>query len=176
MAERGVRIARDLFRIENIQNMLNVSKRSFVAGELQFMSEIASLLAPWGMPHTAGRLFGYLLLSGTPVSLDQIAADLEMSKSGACNAAKMLERFGNARRYGEAGSKRVLYGPSDNYAAPLAKQSSLLGAIGRVLQDSAATVASREAALRLTKMAGFFTSLGEAMTAAIQAVIQEQQR
>jgi DNA-binding transcriptional regulator GbsR (MarR family) len=162
--------------MHNIQNMLNVSKRSSRAGERQFMSDIASLLAPWGMPRTAGRLFAYLLLSEAPVSLDQIAADLEMSKSGACNAARLLERFGNARRYGEAGSKRVLYGPSDNYAGPLLEQSSLLGAISRVLKTSAATVASSQAAARLAEMAVFYQSIGEALTAAIQASNRAQRR
>lgn len=144
-----------------------MSKKTCRADQLRFINEIASLLEPWGMPRTSGRLFGYLLLSEAPVGLDQIAADLEMSKSGACNAARLLERFGNARRYGEPGSKRVLYGPSDNYAAPLAAQSFLLGTLGGVLQTYASTTASGNSAPRLQEMAHFYLSMRSAMDAAI---------
>src|SRR6266702_3529718 len=67
--------------IQHIQNMPNLSKKSLTADKRGFIDEFASLLAPWGMPQTAARLYGYLLLSAVPVSLDRIATDLQVSKS-----------------------------------------------------------------------------------------------
>lgn len=45
-------------------------------GEQRFVEDLARLLAPWGVPPVAARLYGYLLIRPHPVSLDQITADL----------------------------------------------------------------------------------------------------
>ena len=157
-----------------IHDIMNIARRVLADAEQRFINEIASLLSPWGLPITAGRVYGYLLLSNEPVSLDRIAADLEMSKGGAWNAARMLERFGNARRYGQPGSKRVLYGPSDDFAGSLAAQSALLGAIGKLLENCAATIASGEAVGRLSAMAEFYLAMRGTMDAAIQQMRAER--
>ncbi len=153
--------------IVDIHNMMNIKRRILRDDEQRFIQEIASLLAPRGLPPTAGRLYGYLLLSPAPVSLDQIAADLEMSKGGAWNAARMLERCGTARRYGQPGSKRALYGPPDDFTAPLSEQSALFGAIGTLLQTGAATVASDDVATRLKAMSQFYLSMRRTMDTTI---------
>ena len=145
-----------------------MSNIGLTGGQRRFIDDLAALLTPWGMPQASARLYGYLLLSDDPVSLDQIAADLEISKSSACVAARLLEKHGNARRYGERGSKRVLYGPPDNYAGPLSEKSFLLGSLGKLLQSRAETVASDAAALRIKDMAAFYLSMRDAMDAAIQ--------
>ena len=82
-------------------------------GERRFIEDVARLLTPWGVPPVAARLYGYLLLSPRPVSLGQITADLEISKSSASVAARLLESYTLARRHGEAGTKRALYAVAD---------------------------------------------------------------
>jgi len=136
--------------------------------ERRFMDEFAALLALRGMPLSSGRLYGYLLLQQTPVSLDQIGADLELSKGGAWNAAKVLERCGHVRRYGEPGSKRLLYAATDNYAAPLLEQCGLLGQVGALLQSSSGTLAKGQAATRLAEMSEFYFSIKQTMEDAIR--------
>ncbi len=152
----------------NIHNMINISTRTLGDDEHRFINEIASLLAPWGMPVMSGRVFGYVLLNQGPVSVNQIAADLKTSKVGAWNAARRLEEFGHVRRYGEPGSKRALYGPTDNFAAPLVEQCSLLGALGILLQKRASTTAKGDVAVRLQEMAQFYLSMRQAMEAAVK--------
>ena len=49
------------------------------------------------------------MLNARPVSLDQMAAELEISKSSASVATRQVELFGLARRIGQRGSRRVLY-------------------------------------------------------------------
>ena len=147
--------------------MLNIPDR-LGDDERRFMDEFAALLAVRGMPLSSGRLYGYLLLQQTPVTLERIGADLGLSKGGAWNAAKVLERCGHVRRYGEPGSKRLLYAATDNYAAPLLEQTALLSSIGALLKSSAGTVATAQAATRLEEMSEFYFSMKETMEDAIR--------
>lgn len=148
--------------------MVNIKKSGLTQDERHFVGAIASLLAPWGMAVSSGRVYGYLLLHDGPVSLDQIAADLQISKVGAWKAARSLEDFGHVRRHGEPGSKRALYGPTDSFETPMVKQCALLGSLGTLLQSSAPRVAKGGAAARLREMARFYLSLRQAMEATIE--------
>lgn len=147
--------------------MLNIPDR-LGDDERRFMDEFAALLALRGMPLSSGRLYGYLLLQQTPVSLDQIGSDLELSKGGAWNAAKVLERCGHVRRYGEPGSKRLLYAATDNYAAPLLEQCALLGQVGALLENASGTVAKARAGTRVAEMSEFYFSIKQIMENAIR--------
>ena len=145
-----------------------MSKSAARAGQSRFIDDVASLLVPWGMPQTMGRIYGYLLLGAGPVSLDGIAADLEISKSSASVAARLLEKHSLVRRHGERGSKRVLYSASDNYAGLFAERGLMLGKLGVLLEGGAATVAAGAAASRLRAMSRFYRSMREAMETAIR--------
>lgn len=150
--------------------MLNLSKRPLTDAQIRFIDEMASLLTPWEMPQTAGRLYGYLLLGEEPASLDQIAADLEVSKSGACTAAKLLEKQNLARRYGERGSKRVLYTAAETFGGPLREQAFLLGKLEALIANTAPTMSAGAAATRLARLAQFYALMREAMEGVLQAM------
>lgn len=137
-------------------------------GERRFIEDVARLLVPWGVPQTAARLYGYLLLSAEPVSLDRITADLEISKSSASVAARLLEQYTLARRHGERGSKRALYEVSDNYEGMLTEQNRLLESLAALLRAGAGGVASGPAAERLEEMAGFYQAMRQAMDATLR--------
>ncbi|TCR64837.1 hypothetical protein [Bosea sp. BK604] len=133
-----------------------------------FIESVAGLLVPWGVPPLAARLYGYLLLSPDPVSLDRITADLEISKSSASVAARLLEKYTLARRRGERGSKRALYEVSDNYEGMLSEQNRLLDAMARTFRQGADTAAAGRARARLEEMAEFYLTAREAMEATMQ--------
>jgi len=140
-----------------------MSNNGLSAADWRFIEDMARLLLPWGMPQTAARLYGYLLLSAEPVSLDRITTDLQVSKSSVSVAARLLEQYRLARRHGERGSKRALYGVSDNYEGMVAEQTHLLQVMADLLKaggDGAAPVAVRE---RLGEMAEFYLAMREAM-------------
>ncbi|MBP9034602.1 MAG: hypothetical protein KBG29_11955 [Pseudomonadales bacterium] len=145
-----------------------MSKPSVSPEQGRFIDDVASLLVPWGMPQTMGRIYGYLLLSTIPLGLDRIAADLEISRSSASVAARLLEKHTLVRRHGERGSKRVLYTVSDNFAGLFSERGVMLGALGALLQGRAAVVASGAAATRLQVMSRFYLAMREAMEAAIR--------
>jgi DNA-binding transcriptional regulator GbsR (MarR family) len=135
--------------------------------ERRFIEDVARLMVPWGVPQTAARLYGYLLLSAEPVSLDRITADLEVSKSSACVAARLLEKYTLIRRHGERGSKRVLYDASDNYEGTLSEQNRLLEALSELLRTGEEIVGSGKARDRLEEMASFYEVIRHAMKAAL---------
>jgi DNA-binding transcriptional regulator GbsR (MarR family) len=132
----------------------------------RFIEEMAGLLMPWGVPQTAARLYGYLLLNPDPVSLDRITSDLEISKSSASVAARLLESYMLARRRSERGTKRALYEASDNYERMLTEQNRLFDAMAQLLRGNVDTAGAR-AGERLQEMADFYRVIREAMDVAL---------
>jgi DNA-binding transcriptional regulator GbsR (MarR family) len=139
-----------------MSNNLSVKERRFV-------EDMARLLTPWGVPPGAARLYGYLLLSPRPVSLDQIAGDLGMSKSSTSVAARLLESYTLAHRHREPGTKRALYAVADDYEAMIRQQNRLLDALAEQLNAGRGIVASKEVNARLEEMAGFYRMMRAAM-------------
>ena len=124
--------------------------------EWRFVDDVARLLTPWGVPPVAARLYGYLLLRPHPVSLDQITGDLEISKSSASVAARLLESYTLARRHSEAGTKRALYAVADDYEVLISQQNRLLDSLAQQLNTGARIAASRAVSARLKEMADFY--------------------
>jgi predicted transcriptional regulator len=81
----------------------------------QYIDSHGVLLEQFGLPSATGRLFAYLLLRDGPVSLDDMAADLEISKSSASVGARHLLDAGVVRRLPQRGSRRVLYEAVDSF-------------------------------------------------------------
>ncbi len=149
--------------------MQNMSNGNLSPQQHLFIDELAVLLTSWGMTITAARLYGFLQLQDRPVSLDAIAASLEVSKSNACAAAKLLETHGNARRQSERGSKRVLYSIGDDPGTPLRRQTELLGMMSALIAARKDEVADGVARERLARLSAFHNDLRNAMQGAISA-------
>jgi len=131
--------------------------------ERRFIDDLARLLVPWGVPQTAARVYGYLLLSPSPVSLDRLSEDLQVSKSSASVAARLLEMYTLVRRHGVRGSRRVLYEASDNYEGMLTAQNRTLASGAELLRAGARSTKSAATRARLEEMAEFYEATLEAM-------------
>lgn len=59
-----------------------------------------------GLPRTAGRILAYLMLSPEAKSLDEIAAELKVSKAGVSTNARLLEHTGGLVREARPGDRR----------------------------------------------------------------------
>lgn len=81
---------------------------------LGFVDDLGHFYARYGVAPSLGRIHGLLLLCDEPISLDEIAARLGVSKTGASVATRDLERVGAARRRVQRGSRRVLYEATDD--------------------------------------------------------------
>ena len=125
--------------------MLNIENKKRPTGRvdsrLQIAEDIGHLYGKYGLALSIGRVFGLLLASEGPQSLDEIAETLGISKSGASVAARDLERVGVVRRLGTPGSKRVLYEATDEM------ESTFTGTFARV-RDSLSAMQRAESLLR----------------------------
>ncbi|EJL31867.1 GbsR/MarR family transcriptional regulator [Novosphingobium sp. AP12] len=129
----------------------------------RFLDEFATLLAGWNMPANAARVYGFLLFQSDPASLDDIAEQLEISKSNACKAAKLLETAGHCRRVGERGTKRVLYVAREDFGTPFLLRTASLGSLGRLMTARGPKVAEGPAAERMERLASFYETMQSAM-------------
>jgi DNA-binding transcriptional regulator GbsR (MarR family) len=154
----------------NIPNMSSKGPKgkSPTATERRFVDDVARLLVPWGVPQTAARLYGYLLLFPEPVGLDRISADLAVSKSSTSVAARLLEKYRLVLRHGEPGSRRVLYEVSQDYDGMLTEQNRLIDGLAERLKSGAGAITSRAAHNRLQEMAVFYATIREAMNTALR--------
>lgn len=140
----------------------------------RFIQGYAKLLTAWGMPLTAARVFSWMMMQPRPVSLDEIAAGLGISKAGAWTAARHLEQVNQIERFGEPGSKRARFAPMENFARSLFNYSRLLSKSGALMRAGATIAAGPEASGRMLERADFFTAVHEAIEAAIAELMAER--
>ena len=146
--------------------MPNFTNKTARENRDRFIQGMAQLLVPLGVPQTAARLYGYLLLSENPVSLDRIVADLEISKSTASVAAHLLEMYTLIRRSGERGTRRVLFEASDDYAGMMNAQKRSLEQLAALIKEGAQSSPSKKTRERLRTMAEFYLVNRNAMESA----------
>jgi DNA-binding transcriptional regulator GbsR (MarR family) len=146
--------------------MPNIKNREIRRASDRFIQGMAALLVPLGVPQTAARLYGYLLLSEAPVGLDRIVADLEISKSTASVAAHLLEMYTLVRRSGQRGTRRVLFEPSEDYSGMINAQKRSLEQLAALIKEGAQSSSSSKTRERLRTMAEFYLVNRNAMEAA----------
>jgi DNA-binding transcriptional regulator GbsR (MarR family) len=118
----------------------------------RFVEDIGHLYARYGLALTVGRVFGLLLVTDDPLSLDDLAEQLGVSKSGISVATRDLERLGVARRRGTPGSRRVLYEANDSMEPIFEGQfDRIRGTLG-TLRRADAALAPGQAKARMREM------------------------
>lgn len=140
-----------------------MSSNLLTTEQIRFIDSLADLLGAWSLSANAARLYGYLQLMNEPVSLDDIARDLEISRSHAHTAARMLELHGNAKGMTTRGSKRIVYVCGEDPGTPLQRQVATLGSMSDLIAASASQVATGDAELRLLRLSDFHKRLQQAM-------------
>ncbi len=136
--------------------MPNLTNKEIRETRDRFIRGMAQLLVPLGVPPTAARLYGYLLLCEEPVSLDRMVADLEISKSTASVAAHLLEMYTLVRRSGQRGTRRVLFEASDDYTGMMNAQKRSLEQLAALIKQGAQSSSSKKTRERLRTMAEFY--------------------
>ena len=80
----------------------------------EFVEQIAVLLEADGLTRIAGRLFGLLLVSAEPRSLDELATRLGVSKASVSINVRLLEEKGVVERVGRQADRRDYYRIADD--------------------------------------------------------------
>lgn len=119
----------------NVQRKENETAPELTDSQRRFIDDLGQTYARYGVSLTFGRLFGLLIASDQPLSLDEISAHLGISKSSASVTARELERAGVVRRQATPGSRRIVYEAADNmeatFAAQIARVSDAMGVFKR---------------------------------------------
>jgi DNA-binding transcriptional regulator GbsR (MarR family) len=74
-----------------------------------FIDRMGLALESDGLPRIAGRIFGLLLVSEDCRSLDDLAAELRVSKASVSTNARLLEQHGVLERNGRPSDRRDYY-------------------------------------------------------------------
>ena len=85
----------------------------------EFLDRMSSAAEADGWAPIAGRLFGLLLLSPDPCSLDELADTLGVSKASVSIDARHLLERGIVERVGRAGDRRDYYTLSSDFCAAI---------------------------------------------------------
>jgi DNA-binding transcriptional regulator GbsR (MarR family) len=123
------------------------------AAQRTFIEDMGQLMVGWGMPRNHGRIYAYLLLRREPASLDDIAADLDIAKSGASVASRQLAQLGLARAIGQPGSRRILYEALYNLESIFAARARQMSDLVTQLRHGARVASGAQGRQRLQAMA-----------------------
>lgn len=118
-----------------------------------FIEDMGQLMVGWGIPRNTGRIYAYLLLQREPATLDDIAAELHIAKSGASVAARQLAQLGLARSLGQPGSRRVLYEALYNLESIFAARTAQMQDLVTQLRQGARVAPGGPGRQRLQAMA-----------------------
>ncbi|HYF38125.1 MAG TPA: MarR family transcriptional regulator [Gemmatimonadales bacterium] len=89
----------------------------------QFIENMGLVLESDGLPRIAGRIFGLLLVSEEPRSLDDLAAELGVSKASVSTNARLLEHRGVLEQVSRPADRRDYYQvPHDLFSHTMAQR------------------------------------------------------
>lgn len=75
----------------------------------QYVERMGLLWQAQGLPRTAGRIVGLLALQGNPLSIEDIAGALRVTRGSISTDARRLERLGLVQRRSRPGDRRDFY-------------------------------------------------------------------
>ena len=127
----------------------------------QFVEKMGLICEKEGMARSAGRIFGLLLVSDRPYSLDELAEALQASKASVSTNCRMLEQFGMIARVSSLGDRRDYYRvEGDPWEKMLRVAQERWRMMSQVLSDAAASLpASNPEGRRRTRRAVEFHEL-----------------
>ncbi|NUR85936.1 MAG: transcriptional regulator [Nonomuraea sp.] len=122
-----------------------------------FTVSVGDLLASWNLPHATGRVYGLLLISADPLSLDEIAGELELSKGAVSTAVRQLDSWGLARVIPQPGSRRLRVEATAGIEALLEASHARARNLIAALRAGEELVEAGPARERLDDVVGLFT-------------------
>lgn len=135
-----------------------------------FTDRMGLLFEAEGQPRTAGRIFGYLMVSDDPRSLDELAHALAVSKASVSTNARMLADMGVLERVCRAADRHDYYHvASDLFSRTMAERlrrwqrfAEAVGEVRRTLPIRSAKVRARLEGYE-TAYAFMVDTIGEAL-------------
>jgi DNA-binding transcriptional regulator GbsR (MarR family) len=130
----------------------------------QFVERMGLALEADGLPRIAGRIFGLLLVSEDARSLDELAAELRVSKASVSTNARLLEHRGVLEQVSRPADRRDYYRiPRDLFTNTMAQRLARWQRFQDAIGDARASVPirSREVLNRLTEFEQAYTYMSQ---------------
>jgi DNA-binding transcriptional regulator GbsR (MarR family) len=142
----------------------------------QFIEDLGHTMVTWGLTRTTGRIYAYLLLRNAPASLDDMADELDIAKSGASVASRQLVAIGLARAIGARGSRRLLYEALLDPDAIMSARNAQTRIFADRLRQGAHAAGPGQARRRLDEMAGIVEDLSAELPALVRRVRERRRK
>lgn len=121
------------------------------------------------LPRISGRILALLLLEEAPLSLDEIAKRLQVSRASVSTNARLLQGHGVIERVAPAGNRRDHYQVTDEPGRELLRNTAkLMHDRCRMLAETRKALDDRPTARRrLAEMEKFYRAVGRGIEKAI---------
>lgn len=140
----------------------------------RFIERMGILGESEGLSRIAGRIFGFLLLEVSAASLDDIAAELGVSKASVSIDARRLEQLGYLERSSRPADRRDYYSISaDVFTRSLEQRMTRFKEFRSLIEDARA-LPLRDAAVR--KRLDILETAYDVAVEAIEAAIETWQK
>lgn len=156
--------------------MADSSKADGAEAVDEFVERMGLLAQGDGLPRIAGRIMGYMIVHGGPVSFADLADRLRVSRGSVSTNTRLLESLGFLERTGRAGQRQDYFRLAD---APYRRM--LEGVVERMARGQAAVETARRALPqdwsgaheRLAELGTFYARAGENMRGLLDALRQD---
>lgn len=136
----------------------------------RFIERLGLFMERLGLSRTAGRVLGLLIVSEEPLSLGQLARELQVSKASVSVNARMCQQMGLVERVGIPGERRDYYEMCQSPFEHAVRVRLLAVAEGIKLAQiglDAVGNARPKARARLEEMRDLYTYMGALMEKAV---------
>ncbi|MBF6259112.1 transcriptional regulator [Nocardia farcinica] len=128
----------------------------------RFVNTMGDTMAMWNLPRATGRMYGFLLLKGSPSSSDDLRAALGLSSGAVSTATRELVSWGLARMIPQPGSRRLFVEAAGGFEQLLAASIERARTFIRALQDAEEITETAQAAARLRDVTDLFAAYVDA--------------
>ena len=148
----------------------------------QFIEGMGTISRFWGFSPVMGQMYAILYLSMEPLTADEIAEELAISKGNVSMTLKSLDRWGMIRKNRKKGDRKEYYEAEENFIRIFVNIMSerrnrdfdrSLGTVGDCLECLSKTEKTKEGVFmreRLSNMHRFFKTLDGAVLTLLKLV------
>jgi DNA-binding transcriptional regulator GbsR (MarR family) len=131
-----------------------------------------------GLPRIAGRIYALTLITEEPLSLDEIATRLGVSKASVSNDTRLLERMGFIERLSLPGDRRDYYQSTErSFERAIGERIRRMSHIEALLESGQTLVADNAAVrARLDDHHFAFRHVRQALETALDALREKHER
>jgi DNA-binding transcriptional regulator GbsR (MarR family) len=116
-----------------------------MAKTTDFIEKFCVVAEQDGFPRIAGRMMGFLLLNEGPFTLDELADELQISKTSASTNARLLEQYGIIEHTTRPGDRRDFYRlAADPWEPMFAMAKQRMQRFNDVLNETIAALPAKE--------------------------------